>query len=614
MKKIPLDTLFGNPKRVAPMISPDGKYISFIAPYEGVLNLWFYAVDSDINSAQLLTQVKNRPILSYFWVGDSQHLVYRQDSDGDENWHLYLVDLQTKTTKDITPFESAQVNVVATSPNFPQEILVSLNKRNPQLHDVYRLHLISGALDLVAENPGDVAGWLADPEMNIRASMSMNPQTGEIEVRTRQNIEESWSSFLIWSAEDSFSSVVAFSPDGENLYLSDSRDHDTLRLVEVSLKDKSTRVLAENPNYDLGDVLIHPTTNHLQAVQFVEERNKWGILDPLIQDDFIKAQAGIKGDFFILSRNHEDTLWLTGFTTDLGPVRYYLYDRQKRENRFLFSNRPELEDYTLAPMKPISFQARDGLKIEGYITLPVGVDPKNAPLVLNVHGGPWHRDCWGYHPEAQWLASNGYVCLQVNFRGSTGYGKNFVNAANREWSGKMHDDLLDALAWAKNAGYYDGERQAIYGGSYGGYAALVGATFTPEVFTCAISVVGPSNLITLIQSVPAYWKPMRALFDKRIGHLETEEEFLKSCSPLFKVDQIQIPVLIVQGKNDPRVKQAESEQIVNAMRKAGKSVEYLLYEDEGHGFVRPENRLNFYGKAEEFLERWLKQAPVSSVS
>lgn len=607
MKKIPLDILFGNPKRVAPSISPDGKWISFLAPYEGVLNLWIYPVHGKLEDAKALTQVKNRPILSYFWTEDSQQLIFRQDSDGDENWHLYSVSIlsQAPEIKDMTPFEKIQANVIATSPNVPQEILVSMNRRTPQLHDVYRFNLQTQEITLEAENPGDVAGWLADPNLHIRACMAMNPMTGEVFLRVRSTTQEAWKLLLTWTPEDSFSSAIAFTPDGKGLYLSDSRRFNTLRLVEVSLNSETINILAENPRYDIGDVLVHPIQNHIQAVKFVQDRIHWKILDPAIEDDFKILPTFHHGDFMLLSRNTDDTLWLVGFTSDRGPVAYYLYDRTQKNGRFLFSNRPELEAYTLASMKPISFKARDGLTLEGYLSTPPGLDPKTLPLVLNVHGGPWYRDTWGFHPEAQWLASNGCVCLQINFRGSTGYGKDFVNLANRQWSKTMHDDLLDALAWAKREGHYDGKRQAIYGGSYGGYAALVGATFTPDVFTCAISIVGPSNLTTLIRSVPEYWKPLRAIFDQRVGNIDTEEEFLKSCSPLFKVDRIQIPILIVQGKNDPRVKQQESEQIVTAMKNAGKAVEYILYENEGHGLAHPENRLDFYGKAEQFLKKFL---------
>jgi dipeptidyl aminopeptidase/acylaminoacyl peptidase len=303
--------------------------------------------------------------------------------------------------------------------------------------------------------------------------------------------------------------------------------------------------------------------------------------------------------------DHADRTWIVAFTTDDGPVRYWSWDRDAREGTFLFEHRPDLSRYRLAKVEPFTFTSRDGLEIHGYLSFPLGEERRNLPTVLNVHGGPWARDGWGYDPEAQWLANRGYLAVSVNFRGSTGYGKSFLNAGDKEWGAKMHDDLLDALDWCIAQGYTDANRVGIYGGSYGGYAALVGATFTPERFTCAVDVVGPSNLKTLIESVPPYWAPLIAQFHTRVGNPETEEEFLWSRSPLSRVDDISIPLLIAQGANDPRVKQAESEQIVAAMKERGIPHEYLLYEDEGHGFVKPENRLDFYARAERFLAEHL---------
>jgi dipeptidyl aminopeptidase/acylaminoacyl peptidase len=297
---------------------------------------------------------------------------------------------------------------------------------------------------------------------------------------------------------------------------------------------------------------------------------------------------------------------LVGYATDDGPVYYYVYNREAKTHSLLFSNQPELETLQLASMQPISYQARDGLTIHGYLTTPVGIEAKNLPTVLLVHGGPWARDTWGYSPTVQWLANRGYAVLQVNFRGSTGYGKAFLNAGNREWAAKMHDDLIDAVNWIVDQGIADRNKVAIMGGSYGGYATLVGLAFTPEVFAAGVDIVGPSNLVTLMQSIPPYWAPMKAVFAHRLGDLDTEEEFLKARSPLFFIDRIQKPLLIGQGANDPRVKQAESEQIVEAMRKANKPVEYALYTDEGHGFARPENRLHFFAIAEEFLSKYLE--------
>jgi dipeptidyl aminopeptidase/acylaminoacyl peptidase len=364
-------------------------------------------------------------------------------------------------------------------------------------------------------------------------------------------------------------------------------------------------VIAADPHYDVGNVMTNPDTYEIQAVAFNRDRVEWTVLDEAIQLDFDRIRDIHQGDFFITSRDNADQTWVVAFTVDNGPVPYYTYNRETQTSTFLFDNQPELSKYTLAHTQPVTFSARDGLTIHGYLTLPEGEQHEHLPMILNVHGGPWARDEWGYNPEAQWFANRGYACLQVNFRGSTGYGKDFLNAGNREWGRNMHNDLVDAADWAVQQGIADAKKIAIYGGSYGGYAALAGATFSPDVFCCAVDIVGPSNLLTLIKTIPPYWSTFLATFHTRVGNPDTEEEFLKSRSPLFKVDQIKIPMLIAQGANDPRVKQAESEQIVEAMKSKGISHEYLLFPDEGHGFAKPENRITFYKAAEKFLAQHL---------
>jgi dipeptidyl aminopeptidase/acylaminoacyl peptidase len=375
-----------------------------------------------------------------------------------------------------------------------------------------------------------------------------------------------------------------------------------IRLVEVSLESGATRVVAEDPSYDVAGVLTHRATHDVLAVQFMRARAEWLPIDRGVAGDF-EALASVRGgDVHVLSSDDEERTWLVAYVADRAPAHYYAFDRAARGATFLFTNRPRLAEFALGEMRPIAFAARDGLTIHGYLTLPPDRDVgRPPPLVLLVHGGPWIRDMWGLHNEAQWLANRGYAVLQVNFRGSTGYGKAFVNAGDREWGAAMLNDLIDAKAWAIAAGHADPERVAIYGGSYGGYAVLAAVAFRPREFACGVDIVGPSNLVTLISSIPPYWTPMRALFDRRVGRLDGEEAFLKSRSPLFAADRIERPLLIAQGANDPRVKQAESDQIVTAMRRRGKEVEYLVFPDEGHGFARPENRMKFYAAAEQFL-------------
>ncbi|HRI15480.1 MAG TPA: S9 family peptidase, partial [Verrucomicrobiota bacterium] len=363
------------------------------------------------------------------------------------------------------------------------------------------------------------------------------------------------------------------------------------------------KLIAASPEVDSGSVMIHPKTKVVEAVSFESGRRQWKVIDPSVQADFDALTKVYDGDFSIVSRDRADQTWLVAYTSDRGPVRFYSWDRPTKKATFLLTSQPKLENLTLAEMKPVVIPARDGLKLNGYLTLPPGVPAKNLPMVLFVHGGPWARDNWGYSPYVQWFANRGYACLQVNFRGSTGYGKKFLNAGNKEWGLKMHDDLIDAVDWAIAQGYADPKKVAIFGGSYGGYSALAGVTFTPDKFACSVDIVGPSNIRTLLSTIPPYWKPLLAQFAVRVGDINDpkDAELIKNASPLFKADKIVRPLLIGQGANDPRVKQAESEQIVDAIIKNGGNVTYVVYPDEGHGFARPENRIDFNARAEAFL-------------
>ncbi|MDT7785320.1 MAG: hypothetical protein QOF58_3739, partial [Pseudonocardiales bacterium] len=580
-----------------PRVSPDGNRLAYIAPHDGVLNVF---VDD-----QVVTDDRDRGIRFFDWAHDNRHLVYVQDKGGDENWRLYSVDLSGDGgVQDLTPFDGVQVQPIGESKRRPHELLVGLNKDNEQLHDVYLLDLRDGSLEKVEENPGFIA-WVADEELRVRLGVAPTPDGG-FAVMVRNADGGEWRPLLTVGQEDSLTTnPVGLSESGEELFLITSAGANAGRLVSVDLASSTQTELAGDSRYDVTEVVLHPDTRRPQLVGVLKERLEWQVLDPSIAGDLDALGEVDSGDLQILSRDHADATWVVAFTGDTGPVRYYTWDRASQQATYLFSNRPDLERYELAPMEPFSFTARDGLEVHGYASFPVGVERVGLPAVLNVHGGPWARDVWGLNPEAQWLASRGYVCVQVNYRGSTGYGKDFVNAGDREWGGKMHDDLLDAIDHVVEQGWVDRDRVAIYGGSYGGYAALVGATFTPDVFTCAVDIVGPSSIKTLIESIPPYWAPLVAQFHTRVGNPETEEDFLWSRSPLSKVDQIRIPMLIAQGANDPRVKQAESEQIVEAMRENGVEHTYLLYEDEGHGFAKPENRLSFYAAAEKFLARHL---------
>ncbi|UCD65215.1 MAG: S9 family peptidase [Candidatus Zixiibacteriota bacterium] len=602
-KLVPREVLFGNPEKAGPQLSPDGKMMSYLAPVDDVLNVWVGTIGVD--DVRSVTKDTLRGIRRYFWSADSKLIMYLQDKGGDENWRLYSVNLETDEIRDLTPFENVQVQIVNRDKNFPDELLIAMNKDNVRVHDVYRLNLTTGELKLAAKNPGNVTYWLTDANFKVRGAMMANAEAG-FDLMVRDTEKADWRLLVSWNSDDALTSGgMGFTKDGKGIYIIDSRDVNAGRLCKVDIASAELTVMAEDPQYDVSGAMIHPDTYEIQAVFFTKDRQEVVILDESITADIAAIQKLHHGDFFVNSRDDADATWLVGFTADNGPIPYYSYDRESKQATFLFNHRPALNEYTLANMEPISFTSRDGLTVHGYITYPPGKARKNLPMVLNVHGGPWYRDTWGYNPEAQWLANRGYACLQVNFRGSSGYGKEFLNAGDREWGGKMHDDLIDGVNWAIEQGIADPEKVAIYGGSYGGYAALVGATFTPDVFRCAIDMVGPSNLLTFINSIPPYWSTFLDILYRRLGDPEKDEEFLRERSPLFKADQITIPMLIAQGANDPRVKQAESEQIVEALKANNVDYEYLLFEDEGHGFARPENRLEFYAAAEKFLAKHL---------
>jgi len=599
-KLIPKEVIFGNPEKARATVSPDGKMLAYLAPVEDILNVWVKTLGQDDD--RQVTNVTDRSIIRYIWGPGSERILYLQDAGGNENWRLFSVRLDTGEIQDFTPYEDVQVQIIAWDKHFPNDLLIAMNREDARLHDVYHLDLTTGDLEMVAKNPGNFVDWLADRDMKVRGGIAPTPSGGFV-LMIRDDENEEWRPLIEWSAEDALtSSPIGFTKAGDYIYLTDSRDANAGRLVKADAQTgEVVEVIASDPQYDVDHVLFDKDTYEPQAAIVVKERDEWIILDETLSEDFEVLWSLSEGDLFITSRDNDSKTWIVGFTKDDGPVSYYAYDTGTKQGTFLFYHRSELTEYTLAEMEPVSYTARDGMKIHGYITYPPGVERTNLPMVLVVHGGPWYRDTWGYNPEAQWIANRGYVCLQINFRGSTGYGKDYLNAGNKEWGGRMHDDLIDGVSWAVEQGIADPEKIAVYGGSYGGYAALVGATFTPDVFCCAVAAMGPSNLITFIETIPPYWTPLLSIMYERVGNPETEADFLKSRSPLFKVDEIEIPMLIAQGANDVRVKASESEQIVEAMREKGIDYEYLVYEDEGHGFLKEENRIAFYAAVEKFL-------------
>ncbi|MGB2988118.1 MAG: S9 family peptidase [Phycisphaerae bacterium] len=604
--------LFGNPDKASPKISPDGSKLAYLADVDGVLNVWVGPVD-DPSAAKPVTKDKKRGIRMYGWTYNNRYIVYIQDKDGDENWHLYATDLETNETRDLTPIDGVQARFQHASHKFPNEMLIAINDRVPQLHDVYHINIETGERRLIQQNDG-YAGFTTDDDFNIRLATKMTPDGGS-EIFKPTDGGKDWTLFMKISRDDLMTTGPAgFDKSGNILYMMDSVGRNTGALVAYNLETDQKRVLASNPRADVSGVMAHPTEKTIEAVSFTYTRREWKILEDSIKADldYLKTVAG--GDVEVMDRTLDDKHWIVVYVMDDGPFRYYHYDRARRKAKFLFTNRKKLEGQPLTNMHPVVIKSRDGLNLVSYLSLPVWMDKdgngrpdKPIPMVLFVHGGPWARDNWGYSSIDQWLTNRGYAVLSVNFRSSTGFGKKFVNAADLEWARKMHDDLIDAVDWAIKKKIADPKRVAIMGGSYGGYATLVGLTCTPDVFACGVDICGPSNLITLLESIPPYWKPILDMFTTRVGDHRTEEgrKLLTERSPLTYVDRINRPLLIGQGANDPRVKQAEADQIVKAMEEKNIPVAYVLFPDEGHGFARPENRKAFNAVAEAFLAKHL---------
>lgn len=626
---IPRKVLFDNPDKAALRLSPDGRHISYLAPVNGVLNVWVAPKDNP-DAAMAVTNDTLRGIRIYFWAYTNQHILYLQDVGGDENWQLHSVNVETKEDVNLTPFEEIPgpdgnpvtlpngkklrptTQIQSVSHKFPEEILIGLNTRNPQYHDIYKINILTGEMAMIQQND-EFAGFRSDDNYNLRFATKMTPDGGnELFVPDENN---GWKSFEKIPMEDMMTtSPIGFDKTGNVLYMIDSRGKNTAALFSVNLESGDKNLIYENPKADVSNIMMHPTENNVEAVASNYKRVEWTILDESVKSDIDYLKTVEDAEVNVASRTLDDKLWAVAFTVDNGPIKYYLYDRENKKAEFLFTNRSSLEQYTLSHMNPVIIKSRDGLDLVSYLSLPIWTDPDNTarpkeplPMVLLVHGGPWARDSWGYNSLHQLLSNRGYAVLSVNFRSSTGFGKDFINKGNKQWGAAMHDDLIDAVNWAVENQIADKEKVAIMGGSYGGYATLAGLTFTPDVFACGVDIVGPSNLITLLNSIPPYWAPMIEMFSTRMGDHRTEEgrEYLTSISPLSHVDSIRKPLLIGQGANDPRVAQAESDQIVAAMQEKNIPVTYVLFPDEGHGFARPENNLAFFAVTDLFLAKHL---------
>jgi dipeptidyl aminopeptidase/acylaminoacyl peptidase len=613
---IPREYLFENPERSEPALSPDGRSLAYLAPSpDGVSNIWVRPVERD--RPKMVTEDRHRGIYTFHWAEDGTYLLYIQDQAGDENWHLYASDVASGEVRDLTPYPGVSVPNLITDRNHPGEVLVSMNRRDPSAFDLVRIRLADGATEMAAENPGDVTEWAVDRDFRVRAAVALDAGTSDTIIRVRTAPGEPWRDVARWPFVESgsvlYRKILGFTADGTGLYMQTYMGGDMSRIVVLdAATGREVREVASDPRSDVWniewqpEVVLDPATGAPQAVGFDYLVPEWRVLDPAVEPDFEALRKLSPGAFLIGSRDRDDRRWVVKTWSDTVPPAWYLYDRTTRKASLLFGSMPELAGYVTAPMKPVTFTSRDGLVIPAYLTLPPGVKPEKLPMVLYVHGGPWYRDDWDFRPDVQHLANRGYAVLQVNFRGSTGYGKAYLNASTRQWGvGGMQNDLTDAVRWAVDRGIADPARVAIMGGSYGGYATLAGITFTPDLYVCAVDIVGPSNVATLFDSMPPYWKVRRTRWKLRVGDAENDKEFNRRISPFYHVDAIRAPLLIGHGANDPRVTLPESETIVAAMRKHKLPVTFVVYPDEGHGFARPENNLDFGGRVEEFLGRYL---------
>jgi dipeptidyl aminopeptidase/acylaminoacyl peptidase len=599
---LPRRLIFADPERSIVRISPDGTRIAFRAPVDGVLNLWVAPIDR-IGDARPVTAVTDRNLGPWIvWMRDKRHVVFFREAAGDENWRAWRVDLETGDERPLTPGPGVTCYVQQHSRHFPSELLIAHNARDKRYFDVYRVNIATGESALLQLNEGS-RYYFTDQQFRVRFAVRYTDDGG-VEYLQR-GPDGKWMLFSQIDAEDALATrAIEFSADGSELYWLDSRGRDTAAVVAQDLASGMIRVLGEDPRADFTELLLDPISERPVAAARSFQRVAWQVLDPDYQGDFDYLTGQSRGDLTITGMSQDRQHWIVAYQYDDAPLEYFHYDRGARQVRRLFSSTPAWEGLPFVPMEPVVIRARDGLELLCYLSRPRGASPtERLPMVLLVHGGPWSRDVWGLYANHQWLANRGYAVLSVNHRGSTGFGKAFVNAANLEWAGKMHDDLIDAVDWAIAHQIADPARVAIMGTSYGGYSALIGLTFTPEKFACAVDLVGISDLVTWLNTLPAYWTTWKSLLKVRVGDYTTEAglQFLEERSPLNRASQIVRPLLIGQGANDVRVKAAESEQIVAAMRQHGIPVTYVYYPDEGHGLGRSENRRSFAAVAEAFL-------------
>jgi dipeptidyl aminopeptidase/acylaminoacyl peptidase len=601
-KQIPLRDFFKNPQKAYFQISPDGNYISFTQPYQNRMNI--HVQKRGTQDDKRITSVTDRDIWSYFWKGNDR-LLFVKDFGGDENYHLFAVDREGQKMTDLTPFDSVQVRVIDDLIDHPTDVIIGMNKRNRELFDAYRLNTATAELNLIAENPGNITNWLTDHDGNIRVAQTTDGVNTSL--LYRKGLQDTFSVVLTTSFKETFDPVF-FTFDNQNLYALSNLGRDKIAAVRYNpASGQELEVMYQNSEVDVAGMDYSRKRKVLTEVPYVTWKRQRKYLDKQIEELYNRLEQKLPGyEVYLTFHNKNENIFVVRTISDRTLGSYYLYEIETDKLSKLADRNPWLKEEDLAQMKPISFKSRDGLTINGYLTLPKGVEPKNLPVVVNPHGGPWYRDSWGFNPEIQFLANRGYAVLQVNFRGSTGYGKEFWMKSFKQWGKKMQDDVTDGVNWLIEEEIADPERIAIYGGSYGGYATLAGLAFTPDLYACGVDYVGVSNLFTFMNSIPPYWKPYLDMMYEMVGHPEKDSVLLASASPVFHVDKIKVPLLVAQGAKDPRVNINESDQIVEALKAKGIDVPYLVKENEGHGFSNEENRFDFYEAMDEFLAKHLK--------
>lgn len=606
------ELFFGDPEIIGAQLSPDGQFLAFQKALDDVMNVWVKGIDEPMEADRPVTADAERPIHIYFWSADGRYILYAQDQGGNENFQIYAVEPEllgeaAPTVRNLTSIEGVSAQIYGVPKQTPNDIIIGLNDRDPRFHDVYQLDLTTGERTLIYENDENVAGWMADSEGTVRVAYRQTLEGGN-ETLVIQN---GALTPIYTCAIEETCYPIHFHPDGQQVYLMTNRNQDLIQLELLDLATGQSQLVEADPEnqVDFGGAVFSEATDELIATAYVGDRVRiYPQEDQFAADVAFLQQQFPNDELSLTSLTQDDQLALIGVQSDVNPGSMYLFDRSTQTLEKLYDYRPELSSDALATMEPVRYTARDGLEIPAYLTLPPGAAPENLPVIIIPHGGPWARDVWGYNPFAQFLANRGYAVFQPNFRGSTGYGKDFLNAGNYEWgTGAMQHDITDGVQYLIDEGIADPERIGIFGASYGGYATLAGLAFTPERYAAGASFVGPSNLITLLDSIPAYWAPIRATFTQRMGDPEnpSDRARLEAQSPLFFADQIQAPLLVIQGANDPRVKQAESDQIVVALRELNQPVEYLVAPDEGHGFIKENNLLASMAALERFFAEHL---------